>query len=78
MVTPSMTFVSHPSPLRQGVPLSPVGKDRWPLAKLLMLAKYQSTFQVMAPLTSAVPWLKAFFMNEARGVSGDLPELLKA
>ena len=23
-------------------------------------------------------WLKAFFMNEARGVSGDLPELLKA
>ncbi len=23
-------------------------------------------------------WLKGFFMNEARGVSGDLPELLKA
>ena len=23
-------------------------------------------------------WLKGFFMNEARGVSGELPELLKA
>ena len=23
-------------------------------------------------------WLKKFFMDEARGVSGDLPELLKA
>ena len=23
-------------------------------------------------------WLKRFFMDEARGVSGDLPEMLKA